>query len=1361
MEQKNGKDNIEDIYSLTPIQKGMYYHNKLDPASTNYHLQEVFKVNKKIESNTIENAANKLLEKYPTLRTSFVTLSNGNNKQVVLKQRECEIQTTFMSHSESNEATIERIVCNDLKRGFDLKNDSLLRINNIYFADTQFLIFSMHHIIVDGWCNPQIYDDFFKYCYEEITSFRKEPNLFGQYIKWLELQDQSKAEKYWKNLVHDYKIETKLPSLSRTLSDKKGVEKKDVCLSQDTTEKLVELCQHNGVTINNLSELVWGIILQKYLGTDDIIFGKVVSGREAPIDGIEKAMGIFINTIPVRIKTNENESVIDIINKIQKQGLESSQYSFFPLVNIENLMIKGIDFISTLFVFENYPVLENLLEEKRFQRIEKFSREQTNYSLSISFSIIHSVMNIQLLFNTNDFDNDEINILLNRIVNIFESISKNIEKPVREIDWIPSEEISRVFSLTKAEAEIIPKENNSILDYFAKAVKRNPDKIAITFKEKNISYKKLDELSSYLAEKISRFDIKRESKIPIIASTSIESVIVILAILKFGGCYVPLDENLPENRIEGLLEELKPELIFTDLKVSLLKNIKIVLPIQNVTKNNGVPKFNYLKKIEPDNLAYCIFTSGTTGKPKGVLIEHKNVLNLCEFLNKQIYLNAQNLNIALMAPFTFDASIQNLFGSLLFGHHLHIIANEDKSDPHLLIDLFERNSIDVCDGTPTHLKNFINANVDLNKLPNILLIGGEKLPLDIVNNIYSVNNNIDIFNMYGPTEATVDSIYHKCERNMKKMVIGRPIDNVEVYVLDDSDHLVGIGVIGEICIAGEGVGRGYLNRENLTEQKFKKNPFGKGKIYRTGDYGKYLVDGTIEYIGRKDSQVKLHGYRIELSEIESNIKNYPNIRDCVVVVKENDLLVYVISEHKINYQDLRNYLESKLPNYMVPVFYKQIPEIPTFSNGKTNFEKLPKIIRVIQKQHVLPVQKKEKEILNAFKKALSIDILGMTDNFFEMGGNSIKLIILQQELLKIEIEVTLKELKKFNTPSLIYNYLNDNKTISVTNKEDDKMLDIPLQLKKIQEPKAFFKDCFYSAFLPALEFFGIRQSQLISNTIFLFNFKEKYLKFEPLTIKTDKELLKDEELDLEIFENVENLKEFLIDKLKNSLPIIVPVDPFYNSNRLDTYKKIHANHFLLIAGYDKRTSDFVVVDHSHIDTPDYKLRRISNHDLLSSHNGLKLNPENAAEIWVIKSLKNKNRLTPKEILNQYLKNMNNEEKKITNSIISLEEYNQEFKTLIEKNEIDTDFLNHLTEITNAVINGKKSEKIIFVESDFLLGISLLDELIQKWESLRYLLFKQNFSKGKANYYDRILNVLYKIINLEKNYNKFIKDQWGN
>lgn len=990
---------IEKIYPLTPLQEGMLYHKILEESSSGYVVQNIFEVKQNLNVDLLRKSFKLLCEKHEVLRSSIVQQNVSKPRQIIINGREVDFEYYDYSNSINKNILFSEIKANDIKRGFDLEHDCLIRMKVVKLEEEIYnVILNFHHIIIDGWCVSILLNDLLNIndqlilgVNEKDITFNKD-TIFERYVKYVNKKSQFKAIKYWSKLLEDYEEQASVrPEGSPDKCDKEVL---DVTfkLSKESTKKLKVISAKYGVTVNTIIETAWGIVLQHYNNRNDVVFGKVVSGRDVEIDGINDAVGLFINTIPVRIKSEEKIGIEKLLQDIQFQALSSSKYDYCSLAEIQKETLLGNQLIKTLIAFENYFIQE--CKNTQVQFIEKEAREQTNYDLTLSV-IMDETLTLNLMYNTKKYCNSESYRILQKMNYVIQQILDGNNILVEDIKFITEKEQDSIINIFNRDIKNYNKEK-TIIEIFEEQVSRFPNNIAIEYKDERLTYSELNNRANSIGNYLRIKGVGPDSIVGIVMDKSINMFVAIYSVLKSGGAYLPLEPDLPVDRINIIIEESGMKSLLVDTNVTENKYKSDIIDIRNI---DIVYKDNLPIVTEAHNLAYVIYTSGTTGKPKGILVENKNVVNL--ILGQKEY-GGVNKNSVILQNFSFmfDGAVWEIFLSSFSGARLVVASNEENQDMKKMLELIKTKSVTHALIVPSKLRlisECTNNLKDVNKYFSslqILYVGAEKLTNDIIDMYFKnkLNNNFRLINLYGPTEGTVVSTSYEVKQyNSQCIPIGKPIKNTKAYIFNRK-VLCGIGIPGELCISGESVTRGYIDNWELTCQKYQRNPINSNEIiYRTGDLARWLPDGNIEYLGRIDDQVKLRGFRIEILEIENAIRQVNNVEDVIVIVKEignnEALCAYIVG--KVDVEIVKKHLQEILPYYMIPNYYIILDKMPVNRNGKVDKKNLPEITASDHRQKLLPRTTEEFIVLESIIEVLGLDNLDMNDNFFENGGHSL------------------------------------------------------------------------------------------------------------------------------------------------------------------------------------------------------------------------------------------------------------------------------------------------------------------------------------------------------------------------------------
>ncbi|HEU4963915.1 MAG TPA: condensation domain-containing protein, partial [Bacilli bacterium] len=673
---------IANIYSLTSLQEGMLYHKLANAESTSYVIQNRFEASGEISEDIIKQSLQLLFLKHEVLRTSIVYEKLATPRQVILKNREAEFERIDLSGWSEREQIeqLEAIERLDVERGFDLQQDSLLRIKLVVLGPTCYkMIWTYHHIIMDGWCLPILYGDFKRY-YDLLQSGRsmadmermvavekKQTAEYGEYVKWLEQQDLELGLSYWGELLADYDETAEIKPLSKPEPVVEQMAHTRIKLSREQTESLLDLAASSRVTINTVTEAAWGIVLQAYSGTRDVVFGKTVSGRQADVRGIEQIVGLFIATIPTRVRCEEETTVSELLKELQVQGTKGNEYCYCPFPQILGLTKQKADLVKTLYVFENYEFDQAVLtgEEYGLQLKPESAREQTNYGINLIASLEDEVLNLKIMYNPNEFVQGDIESILSRMETVLLSFAANPDGNVSSIETVTAQERVRILEEFNDTALEYPRDR-TVVDLFEEQVRTAPDRIAVVDQGEQLTYAELNRKVNQVAWKLREMGVKPDERVAIIAERSIEMVAGIYGIIKAGGAYVPIDPTFPEDRLRFMLEDCGARAVLL-----YQAEPETELPILDLADGaiwDGLSD-NPDKVNKPDDLAYVIYTSGTTGQPKGVMLQHRGVVAMRAYLKELYQVTAQD-NVLQFANYVFDAAVWEMTLSLLMGARL-------------------------------------------------------------------------------------------------------------------------------------------------------------------------------------------------------------------------------------------------------------------------------------------------------------------------------------------------------------------------------------------------------------------------------------------------------------------------------------------------------------------------------------------------------------------------------------------------------------------------------------------------------------------------------------------------------------------
>ncbi|TGE15092.1 non-ribosomal peptide synthetase, partial [Hymenobacter elongatus] len=922
----------------------------------------------------------------------------------------------------------------DLARGFDLRKGSQMRLRVVQLGPDSFeLIWSHHHIVMDAWCSQLLIQQFTQ-LYQGLVSGQPvqltERHKYAGYLRWLDRRDAQASLTYWGQYLEGYEQTASLPAqpTSQEYTQQEAffqIENADFAGLQQLSERL-------GVTLNTVVQSAWGVLLGRYAGTQDVVFGTVVSGRPGDLVGVEEMVGLFINTIPVRVQYGTETTVKELVQQVQQLHIASEPHHYRQLAEVQAQSALGRNLLDHILVFQNTNAAESaeyapVSEEQGLDIISKESYVQTNFDFNFVLYPSATQLAYRFRFNAAKYEPAFMERLGTHFQQLLKSFVAQADQPVRAASYLAPAEQQQLLAQFDATGTLARTEE-TVLSRLEAQVAATPAQTAVISAGDVLSYAELNDRVNQLANYFRSQGIAEGTKVAFCLSQPLDALTSLLATLKAGGVYVPLDTQFPEARKVFMLADSQAALLVVDAanaaafeqqRVPLL-----VIDAPEATWQHGAvtPPATTLR---PADVAYLIYTSGSTGTPKGVMVTHRNLVDYLDGLQAKTGMAAGE-SFGLLSTLAADLGNTVLFGSLLTGGTLHLFAKEALTDSEGLLNYFETHTIGTIKIVPSHWKA-LQTNRTLLPAKRIIF-GGEELTTDVVERIRQTGQEIEVYNHYGPTETTIGKLMHRVDmtRSYSRVPIGEPFSNTRVYVVDQYLGLCPYGVPGELLIGGEGVATGYFGRPDLTAERFIADPFGgEGQVYRTGDLVTWSAEGSITFLGRIDQQLKIRGYRIELGEIENTLKGKAGVREAVVMAFEStpgeqELVGYFVSEEPLDAAALRSYLLERLPEFMVPQLFVQLQEIPLTPNGKINRQALPNpqtLAGQRSQAFVAPRTATEEVLVAIWQKILRKETIGVTDNFFTHGGHSLNGILMLTKVHQ-QFNVRVDVLTLFETPTI-------------------------------------------------------------------------------------------------------------------------------------------------------------------------------------------------------------------------------------------------------------------------------------------------------------------------------------------------------
>ncbi len=976
--EKEEKVEYDSVLPATAAQMRIYTSQLLSPEAVHYNILTAFKTND-LDVEKLNKAFNRLIARHESLRTSFEN-RDGQIVQVINDTSTIEVQKL------SSEDVSQ------LNTPFDLSAAPLLRVG--YYNNTVMVV--THHIIVDGTSFAILFKEFNElYMGREL----KETVQYGEFAVTDSYTKEN--EKYWLDVFSEEINTLDLPTdfqrpEAQSFNGTNIFKQIDNKLNEDIQEK----CKQLGITPYAFYFACYNILLSKFSGNEDICVGVPSSGRSSKF---LNTIGMFVNTVAIRTNTDGNKIVNTLMQETKENAILAIDNQSYPF----NELVKKLNLLSTnrnplydvMFAYQSEEMTEITLGDKKAEVIPTpLSSSKCDLSFFVYPRENETVLMVE--YCTDLYKENTINKFINAYCSILTQCLDDTKR-IKDIIILSDEEknaILKEFNNTCVEY----KKDICVLDLFNKQVEKAPDHIALVASDKALTYKELNEASNKFAHSLIEKGIGTGDIVGIKLSRTSKFLISLLGVLKSGAAYLPMDVDHPQGRIDSILEDSKAKLCVTE------ENFEELFDNANIENPNV--------EISSDTLCYCIYTSGSTGKPKGAMLQHKN---LCWYMAslKSIYGEA-DIHMPFFTSPSVDLSVTSIFFPLVTGGTTYFYSDDLLTN---ITNIINNEKLTIIKLTPTHIQ-IINQSIPAKVLTNLqhLIVGGEQLYTQTcVDFLENFGNHIKIHNEYGPTETTVgcgDYVFNFDDTHIA-VSIGHPMNNVQLYIVDKNTKLLPIGVIGELCIAGDGVCAGYLNREDLTNEKFIPNPFGEGKLYKTGDLAYWREDGNIYYVGRNDFQVKINGQRVELGEIENAIASIDGVVQCAVIVREQFVCAFYTG-NEINTKELRTILSAKLPRYMVPHSFTHLEALPMTVSGKLDRKALPEIdLANISNdiEIVAPTTKEEQALAHVLSSVLNVESVNMLDNFFNIGGDSITAIYVVSDLEDKGYELLVADIMQSDT----------------------------------------------------------------------------------------------------------------------------------------------------------------------------------------------------------------------------------------------------------------------------------------------------------------------------------------------------------
>jgi tyrocidine synthetase-3 len=1013
---------VQEHYALSSSQKRLWMLSQLEEGNIAYNIPVAYIFDGELDKQVFEFAFNQLIVRHEILRTTFKENEQGEVRQYIYPPESIifELEYTDLQEDYQQNQKVRQLVDNSAITEFDMANGPLFNACLIRLqAEKWVFSCTMHHIISDGWSMEILIRELLLLYNAKIDgtpqSLTPLSINFKDYAAWQQEQLNEPSFQIHKNYWLQ-QFSGELPVLAMPIDKQRPLLKTynggilSTTINTELVKKLKDFTRaQKGTLYMGLFAAVQAL-LHHYTSQDDIIVGIPIAGREQ-LD-VEAQIGFYVNTLALRTRLVPDENFIQLINDVRRTMLDAYEHQVYPFDKLVEELELTID-RSRNALFDIMVVLQSRVNEEmkdqhfgniKARPYEGASHIISKFDLTFNFQETDEELKLLIEYNTDIYLKETIVNLNKHFQQLLTALIENPVLPILQLNYLAAAERYQLLTVFNDNIAVYPE--GTLVSLFEKQALKTPGHIALFYEGRTLTYSALQEQSNQLAIYLIRnYAVQPNELIGIKLERTEWLVIAILAVLKAGGAYVPIDPDYPQERIDYILSDCGCSEVIDENEIQRFK-----------ADQDSYNKEDFPVLSKPDDLAYVIYTSGSTGKPKGVLITHRGVTNTIS-AQQQIFEAGEGERNLQFASSSFDASVSEIFVALISGGELYIIKEDDKKNPLLLAEYITENKIIIATIPPAYLDLL---DIEQIKTLKKLVTAGETAIRD---KVISFNQYGQYFNAYGPTESSICATIFKVNRGEEigalNISIGSPLGNAQLYILNKQLHLQPVGIIGEICIGGIGLAKGYLNKPELTAEKFTDNPFKKGeKIYRTGDLGKWLSDGNIEFVGRKDDQIKVRGYRVELGEIENALYAYPSIKSAVVLVKhhhhEKELIAYFTAEEDVHASALRAHLKQILPSYMIPTHFILLDELPLNTNGKVDKTKLLVINGTALNSGQLylePRNSTESKLLQIWQEILGNQHISVKDDFYELGGNSLKSISLLSHVHKqFEVKLALRDL---------------------------------------------------------------------------------------------------------------------------------------------------------------------------------------------------------------------------------------------------------------------------------------------------------------------------------------------------------------
>jgi len=1040
-------------------------------ASQAYHIANGWRLKGQLDRAALRGALDRIVVRHEALRTTFVAIESQPVQRIAAAE---ESRFHLLEHdlvgATEAQTELDRLTKEEAASEFDLEAGPLIRGRLIRLGEEEHaLLITMHHIVSDGW-SMGVFIRELSVLYGAYVRGEADPlpELEVQYAdyavwqrQWIEGELLRQQAEYWERKLAGAPTLLELPAdHARPAEQEYAGGWVRIVLDENLTRRLKGLSRRHGATLYMTLLAGWGALVARLSGHEDLVTGTAVANRgRTEIEGL---IGLFVNRLALRLDVSGSPSVGELLERVKEEVLAAQQHQDIPFEQVVEIArpvrsLSHSPLFQVVFDWEQNAdggegrAMPGTTKARRHKALTlgplgAVSDVTSKFDLSLILRDAGERIVGGLVYATSLFERATVERYLGYLRTLLEGMVTDETQAIERLRLMPEGERQQVLYEWNATRVEYPREK-LVHELFEEQVEQTPDAVAVVHEDATLSYGELNRRANQLAHYLRELGVGPDQRVAICAQRGLEMIVGLLGVLKAGGAYVPLDPAYLVGRLRYMLEDSAPLVLLTERRwqevfSGVSENLAVVEldgvapPWSNQPATNPRPT---LVGLTPEHLAYVIYTSASTGKPKGVMVEHRQLINYVAAISNKLGVE-QGWSYGLVSTFAADLGHTVMYSSLLRGGALHVVPRTDSMDGKRFGRYCQERRIDCVKITPTHFQSLLGEDGGEERIPEkCLVFGGESLGPELVTRVKSLRPGCRTYNHYGPTECTVGALSEEVDarRGLESkggVALGRPLGNMRVYVLDGVGEPAPVGVVGEIYIGGAGVARGYLNRSEVTGERFVVDRFaegGKARMYKTGDLGRWLGDGTIEFLGRNDFQVKVRGYRVELGEIEACLKEHEGVREAVVLAREHtsgdkQLVAYYTTSTETNgegseslgVEPLRRHVSAKLPEYMVPAAYVRLEKLPLTPNGKLDRKALPAPDSDAYgaRDYEEPVGEIERVVAEIWAKVLKVERVGRRDNFFELGGHSLLSVRVIAQMRRAGLEVDLQAL--FATPML-------------------------------------------------------------------------------------------------------------------------------------------------------------------------------------------------------------------------------------------------------------------------------------------------------------------------------------------------------